>query len=313
MYSLLKSLEKADWEPIDDRVGIIISTTTSFIMDWEDRLINHLKGEKVEGPCYQPLGAFPQALQKVLNHNGPCVMVSSACSASTQAIGIAKNWMNLGYVDRAIVIGAEQLCHLTQSGFRSLSLVTEDVCHPFNEDFGGITLSEAAAVVCLEKSDESNKHLSQITGYGCVSDAFSMTSPKPDGSGPARSMEMAIEHAGMDSDQIDWVYAHGTGSLQNDRAEATALESVGLSQTPLSSSKAVHGHTLAASGALEIILSDFVLKNQKWIPSWSCQPEHFSVNLAQGESQKPINHILKNTLGFGGINSSLIISCGGQS
>lgn len=160
----------------------------------------------------------------------------------------------------------------------------------------------------LEKQRRSESSIS-VEGYGCVSDGYSMTAPKPDGSGPLSSISQALNEADLKASDISWVHAHGTGSLQNDRAEASAIKQLEI-KAPVSSTKGIHGHSLAASGVWETILCCESLKKQKILASAFSEPKHFTIDIASENRSANVSHILKNTLGFGGINASLILGRG---
>ena len=305
LASLFECLEESQWGELTERDGLVIATTTGITTTWEGTLMKHCKGEKISTPLYQPVGVFAEEIQNQLGHKGPVQIFSSACAAGSQAVAVAKNWLELGFVDRCIVLGAEELCQLTDWGFRSLSLVNGEDCKPFNENYNNICLSEAAAVLLMSRSE--NKKYHSVTGTASSSDAYSMTAPNPDGSGPKRSISGALKQAQLKPSDIQWVHAHGTGSLQNDQAEAAALSQLGVSSY-VSSTKAVHGHSLAASGVLESILCLESLERQKIIASHKAETKDFNINLATENTELKVTHVLKNSLGFGGINSSLVFS-----
>lgn len=304
LHSIERAISQSGFEKVDDRTGLIIATTTGLTALWENELMNYFRDQKVKGHVYQPLGSFALELQNRLGHHGPVSTLSSACSAGTQALGMGKSWIEMGYVDRCVVLGAEQLCQLTDRGFRALSLVSGEDSRPFNNEFSNICLSEAAAVICLERSEAPGVYLS---GYGCTSDAYSMTSPKPDGSGPARAMKEALVGAGLMANDVDWVHAHGTGSKQNDEAEVAAIQTLEIT-APVTSSKGVHGHSLAASGVLESVLCCMAIKKQMILPTIGSSSEDQGVQVCREAKSMAVKHILKNSLGFGGINATLILS-----
>lgn len=299
-----EAMQKAEWKSLD-RCGIVVATTTGLTKSWERKLMQHFSGQKIEGSIYHPLGSFAVELQNQLNHQGLIQLVSSACSAGTQAIGIGRAWIENGLVDRCLILGAEQICQLTRRGFQSLSLINGEVCRPFNESFNNICLSEAVAVLCLEKQNCKAKSI--ISGYGCASDGYSMTAPKPDGSGPMHSISAALKEAQLKPQDIDWSHLHGTGSLQNDRAEAAAMKKLQV-QTPVTSTKGVHGHSLAAAGVLETLLATLAIQRNTILPTWGAEAKHFNIQICTKSTTKGLRHVLKNTLGFGGINASLILS-----
>lgn len=304
LYSLRKLLN-ADQAPLGSRDGLIIATTTGLTRAWEKNLLDYLQSGKQEGVLYQPIGGFAQEICHQLGHTGPVQIISSACSAGTQAIGLGRNWIQAGFVDRCIILGAEQICDLTKTGFASLSLVNGKNCLPFNEDESGICLSEAVGALVLEKNEFHGEAV-DVVGYGCASDGYSMTAPKPDGSGPMQSIASALKDAQLEVQDIDWVHAHGTGSRHNDRAEAAALKKLNI-MAPVSSTKGIHGHSLAASGVLETILCIEAIKKRTILASSFAQPKHFTVNICDSIKKKNIDYVLKNSLGFGGVNASLIL------
>jgi 3-oxoacyl-(acyl-carrier-protein) synthase len=305
VFAIQQALKQVSGFPLDETVGLILATTTGLTKNWEDQLMAHFRDRSANGYVYHPLGSFVVELQNQLNHRGPVQLVSSACCAGTQAIGMGQQWIRRGFVDHCIVLGAEQICQLTSSGFRALSLVTGDDCFPFNESHNTICLSESVAALCL--SGEDVGALAEVKGYGCSMDGHSMTAPKPDGSGPYQAIAMALRQAQLKPDQVDWIHAHGTGSVQNDRAEAAAINKLGL-HCPVTSTKAVHGHSLAASGVLESILCVMALQKGLYLPTWGSEPSHFTINVSDSANRAPLRSVLKNTLGFGGINASLVFS-----
>ncbi len=304
LYSLKKVINESQL-PLSNRDGLIIATTTGLTRIWEQGLLSHFKNEPVTGLLYQPLGGFAGEINQQLGHCGPLQVVSSACSAGTQAIGLGRSWIKSGFVERCFILGAEQICNLTRSGFKSLSLVSGNDCVPFNEERSGICLSEAVGALVLEGKNRG-KAVMTVEGYGSASDGYSMTSPKPDGSGPYNSMSAALQDANISSRQVDWIHAHGTGSLHNDRAEAAAIKKLEI-LSPVSSTKGIHGHSLAASGVLETILCEEAFLRQQILESSFSEPKHFTININDRSRPSQLDYIIKNTLGFGGINASLVL------
>ena len=133
-----------------------------------------------------------------------------------------------------------------------------------------------------------------------------MTAPDPSGGGPMTAMKNSLKMAGLNPSQIDWVYAHGTGSQQNDRAEAKATSKLEI-QSPMSSTKGIHGHSLAASGVLETALVCLSMNRNIILGSHGSCPEDFSSEIIAKSLSRPLNYVIKNALGFGGINTSLVI------
>lgn len=326
--ALVSVLEKTGWsaDEISD-CGFILGTSTGEIDLWEKDLPFLSATESETHPeiykkrqhiiRHQSLGVLLSDLRGYFKIDGTCSVIASSCSASSQALALAALWIKSGKVKRCLVGTSETLSHLTTTGFESLRLLSKGVCKPFDKNRNGINLGEASAFIALEKPSLSVSlpTYGAIAGVGFSSDAYHATSPDPEGGGCVRSIQQALTSANLSPEQIDWFYAHGTGSHANDLAEAKAIEFLWKENAPLvSSSKPIHGHTLAASGLLESCLALEALQQQQIIPNYfitEADP-NFKIPLAQAKSdlKKPLQYILKNSLGFGGINCSLIFSHG---
>lgn len=317
-YLLSSLLKKTKWSAAEiNDCGFIFASTTAEIDLWEKDFTN-INTQTVpslielisshEVIRHQSLGLIHQDLQNYFHINGPMTVVASSCSASSQALALAALWLQSGQVKRCIVGSTEILSELTSTGFDSLRLLSKTTCRPFDKNRNGIHLGEAGAFIALENSNSHNTALANLSGFAMTSDAYHATSPHPAGDGSGRSIQQALKTANLKAEQIDWFYAHGTGSAANDAAEAMAVQN-NFSHAPfVSSSKSIHGHTLATSGILESVLCVEALRVQKVIPNTHITETdpHFCINLT--EQPKKIDYILKNSLGFGGINCSLIFS-----
>ena len=242
-------------------------------------------------------------------------MIASSCSASLQAISLAALWIKTGQVKRCIVGSTEILSDLTTNGFNSLRLLSKGICKPFDKDRNGINLGEASAFLCLESASVSSRpSLGYLSGFGLSSDAHNATSPHPEGKGSFTAMKMALDQAKLAPEMIDWFHAHGTGSQVNDLAETKAIKSLfsndNYKKAATSSTKSIHGHTLGACGALEVVMALLSLKNNIVLPTYNTVSVDPSIDLdiILKPQEKKLNHILKNSLGFGGINASVILS-----
>lgn len=312
------AMEQAGWgEFLGEDCGLVLGTTTGHTAYWEESLLAFLRdgGSREEFerrfPA-NPLGLLAADLATLLGLEDPSrrLTIASACCASTEAVGLASQWIASGKVKRCLVGGVELLCELTKSGFRSLQLISESPCRPFDADRNGINLSEAAAFLCLE-APGSPRAMAHVRGFGISGDASHMTAPHPEGAGLARAMQAALGVAGLSACEIQWIHAHGTGSRHNDVAESKAVRAVfGASPPPLTSTKAIHGHALGAAGALETILACRALREQLLPPSHGLrtQDPEIDVHVQREAARAPIRHVVKNTLAFGGVNASLVLS-----
>jgi 3-oxoacyl-(acyl-carrier-protein) synthase len=310
----LQAMQNAGWTKLSPDDGIIFATTTGQISRWEPELMHFLKGESTpesfsEPFSHQSLGLCIEDLANLFEFRGRTQLVTSACSAGTQAIALAAMWVRSGKVKRCLVGGVEILSELTTSGFSSLQLLLKEPARPFDRNRHGINLSEAAAFLCLENNSENP--LAQISGYGLSTDAFHLASPEPEGAGCLRAMRSALKNAKLNPSQVSWVHAHGTGSRANDQAECAAVNAL-FPETPpwVSSTKNIHGHALGASGALETVLCVEALQRGVILKTAGLQIPDPTLNLKHPTQNLNIayDHILKNTLGFGGNNAALVIS-----
>lgn len=313
-HSILEAMEQAGWSRFNTDDGLIIGTTVGQVPLWEKELMRWAKKEIdfaqfAEFLPYQSLGHLTQSLCQALGFQGRSLVVSSACSASTQALALASVWVQTGLVKRCLVGGIEVLCDLTVEGFRSLQLLSDNVATPFSKDRKGINLSEGAAFFCVEKSD--SRPLAYLSGYGWSTDAFHMASPHPEGVGTLKAIQGALSRAQLSPQEISWIHAHGTGSKANDLAEGIAISKLfGNQSPPVSSTKPIHGHALGASGALEVSLCVKALQNRMILGNapLHLDPEIPEISYALGNQKSELQHILKNTLGFGGNNAALVLS-----
>ena len=317
LKSIDEAMKGACWDSLTDDDGLIIATTTGLTTLWEKDLIAYFKDNTVRLNILtsfknEPLGAFLSVICSALNFNGRSLLVATACSASTQALGIAAEWIKQKKVKRCIVVGTETICTLTQKGFGCFNLISETPCRPFDKNRNGINISEGSACVCLESLDaESVKPLACILGAGVSSDAYHMTAPQTTGQTIAVAMNAAIYNSGVSKGDISWIYAHGTGSIHNDLAESKAIGTVfeGYDFPPVTSTKFVHGHMLGASGVLETVLCVKAINNDIILPTPGLlEPDpEIKINHAKKTTNIKIKNILKTTLGFGGINAAIII------
>ena len=312
--AVAEAMAQAGWTSIHPDDGLIFATTTGQLQLWDSVFMGLSRGEKTASELrqafvHQPLGTLMSALAQEIGHSGPSTLLTSACSASTQALGVAAMWIKQGRVKRCLVVGAEVLCDLTTEGFRSLKLLAPDRAKPFDRERSGINLSEGAAALCLEA--KCARPLARLSGFGFTTDGYHMTGPHPEGDGCYRAMRMALQSAGVSAYAVTWVHAHGTGSQLNDMAEGLAVRRLFGESTPfVSSTKWLHGHALAASGALETALVVECIRHAMVLSTRGLQnaDEKIPVRHPMADLNIKLRHVLKSTLGFGGTNAAILIS-----
>jgi len=231
------------------------------------------------------------------------ITFSTACTSSANAIGYAHEVLQKGIYKNVLVVGVDSLCKTTVGGFLSLGVLSSNPCKPFDVNRDGMNVSEAIACLLIETKSQENSV--EICGVGYSSDAYHMTQPHPDGSKTA--MQNALKCANIEFDKIDYINAHGTGTIANDESEANSICEVFTNKPYVSSTKSITGHTLGAAGAIEAIISCKVLQNQM-VPknTFLNEKENEELNLSQETIKTDVNYVLSNSFAFGGNNCSLI-------
>ena len=240
--------------------------------------------------------------------------LSTACSSAANAIILGANMIRCGEADIVVVGGSECITKFHLNGFNSLMILDTKPCRPFDATRAGLNLGEGAAYLVLETESSAKKRgvkaQAILSGYGNACDAFHQTASSPDGEGAYRAMKEALELADIQPDRIDYINAHGTGTPNNDLSESQAVRRLfGENIPPMSSTKQFTGHTTSASGSIEAVFCILALQNG-FLPvnlNWSTPMEDGIIPVHQSV-KKELKHILCNAFGFGGNDSSLLIS-----
>ena len=241
--------------------------------------------------------------------------ISTACSSAANSIMLGARMIKAGKLDRVIVGGADCLSKFTINGFKTLMILSETNCRPFDAERTGLNLGEAAAYLVLESDEcvqrENKKVLGYVSGYANANDAFHQTASSKDGEGATLAMKKALKIAGLSASEIDYINAHGTATENNDASESAAIRRIFGDNLPkVSSTKAYTGHTLAAAAAIEAVYSILALQNNLVFPNLNFKTPIAETNIIPETEvlQKELNHVLSNSFGFGGNCSTLIFS-----
>jgi 3-oxoacyl-(acyl-carrier-protein) synthase len=297
------------------QIGIIMGTCTGGVMETEaflEKMIRQgasepelLRHQETQGPA--------DAVAQHLCLAGFRTTVSTACSTGAVAIATACDLLNSGEARIVLAGGVDSLTRLTLNGFCSLLVVAPEGCRPFDARRGGMSLGEGAGMLILETEESALRRgvriLAYIAGIGNQCDAYHVTAPAPDGSGIFSAMVQALERAGMNPSDVGYINAHGTGTVDNDAAEAKAISRLFAGCTPLiSSTKGFVGHTLAAAGAIEAIICILSLERQKAPQNLGLTQADPLVDFALVKEMTDVQMetALNNSIGFGGTNCSLI-------
>ena len=298
-----------------DRAIVSTGTSTGGLLEGEDYYFRRLVVGRRRAPAsrvlQQPTSGPSDAVARLLDLGGGVISNATACASAGAAIGMAADYLRSRHADVAIAGGSDALCRLTYSGFNVLQAVDPAPCAPFSAQRKGITLGEGAAYLVLERWDDAVargvKIIAEFCGYGASCDAHHPTAPAEDGRGAEAAMRFAIAESGAPA--IDYINAHGTGTLLNDSAETRAITAAVGTSVPVSSSKSYFGHTLGASGAVEAVISVLALTHQLAPPTLrltanaeDCQLDY----IPHTPRPLPMKSVLSNTFGFGGSNVSLV-------
>jgi 3-oxoacyl-[acyl-carrier-protein] synthase II len=263
-------------------------------------------------------------LSLIFNAQGPMNTSATACASSGHAIGRAMRMIESGEADVMIAGGCESMIsEFAIAGFGLLGALSrnndepEKASRPFDRNRDGFVLSEGAGILILEELSHAQKRganiLAELTGYGSSSNAYRITDSTPDGSGADICMLAALKDAHRSSEEIDYINAHGTSTLSNDRSETRAIKKVFKKmahEIPISSNKSMLGHLIASSSAVELIISILTIQHNVIPPTVNLthpDPECDLDYVPNIFRKKAVNTVLSNSFAFGGQNASLIV------
>ncbi|WP_175411359.1 beta-ketoacyl-ACP synthase II [Streptomyces sp. TRM64462] len=284
------------------------------------------QGPRKVSPFAQITGAIDSAACEIsfeYGMTGPTRAISTACASGADAIGEAARWIRYGTADVAVAGGAEHILNrldLASSGnARALSTRNDapaEASRPFDTGRDGFVMSAGAGVLVLESEEHALARgatiLAELAGYASTSDAHHWTAPHPEGRGARTAMAAALADAGLQPADVDYINAHGTSTVANDRTELDAIRAVFGSHTeriPISSTKSMTGHMIGAAGAVEAIVAGLAIRNSVVPPTINCHdPIDQDVNFVPHQAQEHrVEVAMSNSFGFGGHNAVLVL------
>ncbi|ALV92741.1 MULTISPECIES: beta-ketoacyl-[acyl-carrier-protein] synthase family protein [Pantoea] len=288
-----------------ERVAIVLGTSTSGVDEGDRQRDTGLPGYDYR---MQELGDPSRFLAHYLDLDGPAYTISTACSSSARALISGQRLIDAGLADVALVGGADSLSRMPINGFASLDSLSEHHCAPFSAERDGISIGEAAALLLLTREPQPLA----LLGSGESSDAWHMSAPHPEGVGAERAMQMALQQAGLQPQDIGYINLHGTATPLNDQVEAGVIHRLFGDRVPCSSTKHLTGHTLGAAGATEAALAALILQYNLPLPAQDFSATTLDSSLpACGvlTSPQPLARpmIASNSFAFGGNNTCLIV------
>ena len=286
------------------------------------------KGHRGVSPVIVPALLHDGISSRVSMHfglKGPNYNITSACATSNNTIGDAADIIRMGRA-KAMVAGGSEACIMPMvlSGFNNMKVLTntedipEKAARPFDATRDGFVAAEGAALLILEDLEHAlargARIHAELTGYGHTSDAFHVTAPNPDGVDAAEAMRRAMREAGISSKDISYINAHGTGTQLNDKSETLAIK-LALGEDaytiPISSTKSMTGHILGATAAAEAIFCIKALQDNFIPPTINLENPDPECDLNYTPLvgvEKPLQHVLSNSFGFGGHNTAVLLS-----
>ena len=329
-----QAIKDSGWQPAGEeqqyRTGVMVGSGIGGLGAIADTAVTlHERGPRRVSPFFIPSALINLASGHIsIQHGfkGPNHAVVTACSTGAHAIGDAARIIQYDDADVMVAGGAEAaICRLGIAGFaasRALSTSFNDEptrgSRPFDRDRDGFVMGEGAGIVVLEEYEHAKKrgaHIyGELIGYGMAGDAYHLTSPAEDGSGAFRSMQMAMKRAGLATDQIDYINAHGTSTPVGDVIEVGAVKRLfgaDAYKLSMSSTKSAIGHLLGAAGSVEAIYSLLAIRDGILPPTLNLEnpSEGCDIDLVpRVAKEKKVRYALSNSFGFGGTNASLIFA-----
>jgi len=306
------------------KAGIFIGTSLSGMISgqkYHRALINEHKmspAHKAKLICNYPMHVILDKLTEYIGFLGPRSLISTACTASTIAIAHAIEALKLNQADIILAGGVDPLCELSFAGFSSMQNMSADPCAPFSTP-SGLSLGEGAGMLILEKMENAQlrgaKIYAELIGYGLTADAYHLTSPDSSGQGQKNLILNSLQQCvgNVTLNQVDYINAHGTGTLGNDHIESKGIQLAFKEKAKsiyVSSLKGAIGHTLGAAGAIEAVYTTLAVYHQKIPPTANFKLPRAGCELNQvvhKAKSTPINIALTQNFAFGGNNAAIVI------
>lgn len=316
-----------DFETVDaNRIGVMVGSGIGGFQTIESEVAKMATGaSKRVSPFFIPMSIVNMASGNIsikYGLKGPSLAVVTACATGTNCIGDAFRQIKHGYADAMVAGGVEApITKVSVEGFTSLKALNTSndknrASIPFDAERSGFVMGEGAGVLVLEELEHAKKRgakiLGEVVGYGATCDAYHITSPDPEGEGAARAMNLAIEEAGIEKEELSYINAHGTSTPLNDKFETAAIKrALGdfAYKIPVSSTKSMTGHLLGAAGGVEAIVCLKAMEDS-FVPAtinYKVKDESCDLDCVPNEGRnKELNYTLSNSLGFGGHNATLL-------
>ena len=305
-YSRLEKMMILALEPIIKNSGIELNSKTAFILSTTKGNVTALKDASETSFQNAHLDVLAQNVADFFGFETTPIVVSNACVSGILAISVAKRMIQSKLYDDIFVVAGDEVSEFVLSGFNAFQAMSDLPCKPYSKNRTGVSLGEATAAVLI--SAEAKNAKIKVIGDSSINDANHISGPSRTGEGLFRSIENAMKEAQINSNQIDYISAHGTATPFNDEMEAIAFSRLDLQNVPVNSLKGFYGHTLGASGLLETVIAIESANQNQLFESKGFDEIGVSerINVIDKNEEANIEYFLKTASGFGGCNTAVI-------
>ncbi|BAZ41602.1 beta-ketoacyl synthase [Calothrix sp. NIES-4101] len=311
--------------PLQD-CGVVIGSSRGFQSVWEE-IIKEQEQLKTgthayisNQYCQAQLGTWLETLPHMnaiatarqIGATGIVLAPMAACATGIWAIAQAAMLIQTGQCDRVVAGAVEApITPLTITGFQQMGALAKTGAYPFDQNREGLVLGEGGAVFVLESLELAKarqaKIYGEILGFGLTADAYHPNAPEPEGRSGITAIKQCLQRSHLKPRDIDYIHAHGTGTIRNDEVESHVIEKIMTHRPYVSSTKGATGHTIGASGALGVAFSLMALRSQLLPPGVGLRKSGFDLNFVKESAVDQINHVMCSSLGFGGINAVIAL------
>jgi len=305
-YSRLEKMMILALEPMIKNSGVELNSKTAFILSTTKGNVTALKENSEANFQNAHLDVLAQNVADFFGYQTTPIVISNACVSGILAISVAKRMIQSELYDTIFVVAGDEVSEFVLSGFNAFQAMSDLPCKPYSKNRTGVSLGEATAAVLI--SAEARNAKIKIIGDSSINDANHISGPSRTGEGLFRSIQNAMKEAKINSDQIDYISAHGTATPFNDEMEAIAFNRLDLQNVPVNSLKGFYGHTLGASGLLETVIAIESANQNQLFESKGFDEIGVSerINVIEKNEEASIKIFLKTASGFGGCNTAVV-------
>ncbi|QOG03077.1 beta-ketoacyl synthase N-terminal-like domain-containing protein [Flavobacterium sp. MDT1-60] len=305
-YSRLEKMMILALEPMIKNSGVELNSKTAFILSTTKGNVTALKENSTASFQNAHLDVLAKSVANFFGFQTTPIVVSNACVSGILAISVAKRMIQSELYDNIFVVAGDEVSEFVLSGFNAFQAMSDLPCKPYSKNRTGVSLGEATAAVLVSANPATAKI--KVIGDSSINDANHISGPSRTGEGLFRSIQNAMKEAKINSNQIDYISAHGTATPFNDEMEAIALNRLDLQNVPVNSLKGFYGHTLGASGLLETVIAIESANQNQLFESKGFDEIGVSesINVIEKNKEASIEIFLKTASGFGGCNTAVV-------